>query len=84
MGFPEISAMKASGVHQALDHRRKKSAGSTCWLKCLHPDQIAISPITDKIKDQVDNPTPGEDLAMLLGALWNLDCCGANCHGFGD
>lgn len=84
MGFPEISTMKASGVHQALDHRRKKSTGSTSRLNCLHPDQIAISPVTNKIKDQVDDPAPSENLAMLLGAISNLDCRGADRHGSGD
>lgn len=72
--------MKTSGGHQALDHRQKKSARSTSWLKCLRLDQIAIGPIANKIKDQVDNPTPSEDLAILLGALWDRDCRGSNCH----
>jgi len=61
--------MKAGRVRQALDHRDKESAGPTSRLNCLHPDQIVISPVANKIKNQVDNPSPGEDLAMLLGAL---------------
>jgi len=66
--------MTTGRVHQALDHRHKKSARPTSWLNRSHPNQIAIGGIADKIKDQVHHPSPGEDLAIFLDMLRSLDC----------
>jgi len=72
--------MKAGRVHQALDHRHKKSARPTSRLNRPHPHQIAISAVANEIKNQVDDPSPGEDLAMLLGSVRDLDFYRVDCH----
>jgi len=61
----EVTAVCCARGDQSLDRRDEEGAGSTGRLEECARAEILVGRVADQIKDQVDHPSTGEDLAVV-------------------
>ena len=61
--------MTAKRVEQSFNHRDQERALTRCRLDGCHRREVEFGAITDKVKDEVNNPPAGIDDALRLAPL---------------
>src|SRR5436305_11381411 len=64
--------MPAAGGAKPADHRAEKRPCPARGLDSYQGAQVASGVVAGQVEDQVDDPSPGEDLAVLDGLGWYL------------
>ena len=61
--------MLAAGLDESLDHGHQERSCAAGRLDRHHRGEVSVGREAGQVEDQFDDPTAGEDLAMLAGLV---------------
>ena len=76
--------MPGSRSCQALDHRNKEGAAAARRLDRARVHQVLVGGVADEIKNQLNYPSTGENLAVIDAIAAREDGAEAGAHGSGE